>query len=335
MSTSIVITGGAGFIGSHLAQLLHGRGHALTIIDDLSTGHESNIAPLLGPRCRLIRATVGDALRQEPGLLRGAGQIYHLAASVGVQLVVKDPAAIIRNNVQETAALLQAARGGGAPGAPGAAVLIASSSEVYGRNTAVPLREDADLIFGPTTQPRWSYALSKAVDEHLALAHHAAAAAGGAGGPAVVVRLFNTIGPRQVGHYGMVVPRFVQAAVRGDDLTIYGDGLQTRAFCDVRDVVDAMTRLLAEPRCHGQVFNIGSPQEITVAALADLVIELASSRSRKRLVPFDEAYGPGFEDPFRRRVPDVTKVAAAVGWRPVRPLAETLKELIAMERAAG
>jgi UDP-glucose 4-epimerase len=313
----VLITGGAGFIGSHLAELLRSRGRRVLIIDDLSTGREANMAHLVGDGCRFVRGRVGDVLRERPELMQGVTHVFHLAASVGVQLVVSDPARIIRNNVEETSAVIDAAA------RVGAGVLVASSSEVYGKSEAVPLREDGDLIYGPTTGPRWSYAMSKAVDEHLALSYHA-----GGAGSAVVVRLFNTIGPRQVGHYGMVVPRFVEAAVKGQDLTIYGDGQQTRAFCDVRDVVKAMAALMEDAGSHGQVFNIGSDVEVTIESLADKVIAMTGGRSRKRLVSFDEAYRPGFEDPFRRRVPDTTKIRAAIGWKPAISLEATLKELI-------
>ncbi len=325
-----LITGGAGFIGSHLAELLRSRGDSLLIIDDLSTGRESNIAHLLGAGCDFIRGRLGDVLGAEPNLMEGVARVYHLAASVGVRLVVSDPARIIRNNIEETACILDAA------GRVGAAVLIASSSEVYGKSDALPLREDGDIIYGPTTGARWSYAMSKAIDEHLALAYDAQArCAARPDAGAVVVRLFNTIGPRQVGHYGMVVPRFVQAALAGEDLTIYGDGRQTRAFCDVRDVVSALAALLGDTRHFGQVFNVGSDVEVTINDLADRVIRLAGSRSRKRMISFDQAYRPGFEDPFRRRVPDPAKLRAAIGWFPRISLDETLQELIEAQRRRG
>jgi UDP-glucose 4-epimerase len=320
-----LITGGAGFIGSHLAELLHAQGRSLVLVDNLSTGRRSNIAHLLGPRCRLVEASVAEALRAQPDLLRGAAEVYHLAAAVGVKLVVDEPIDMIRNNVEETAELLDAV----AARAPGAAVLIASSSEVYGKGVRMPLSEDDDLLIGPTTSARWSYALSKALDEHLALAHHRRGKLA-----AVVVRLFNTIGPRQVGRYGMVVPRFVQRAVEGGELEIYGDGKQTRAFCDARDVVRALAALVADRACHGRVFNVGSDREITVEHLADRVIALAGGDGvSKRFVPYDRAYDVGFEDP-QRRVPDLRRIRAAIGFEPRYDLDRTLSELIALARAS-
>lgn len=326
MSDTILITGGAGFIGSHLADLLLKQGREVLIVDDLSTGQRSNIEQLIGNGCRFVEGRLSTIIQQHRTLLARVSHIYHLAASVGVQLVVSDPARIIRNNIDETAAILDAAR------RVNASVLIASSSEVYGKSDALPLREDGDLLYGPTTSTRWSYAMSKAVDEHLALSYDARMRQEGIAAGAVVVRLFNTIGPRQVGHYGMVVPRFVQAATRDLPLTLYGDGQQTRAFCDVRDVVAAMAMLLENPANHGQIFNIGSDEEITIEALADQVIALAQSASSKERISFDVAYRPGFEDPFRRRVPDVSKLRKATGWRAKWSLQATLKELIAMER---
>ncbi len=377
MTQTILITGGAGFVGSHLAERLRTQRHRVRIVDDLSTGSASNIAHLLGDDCILFRAKVSDLLTRQPGAFDGVTQVYHLAASVGVQLVVDNPGQVVTNNVEETSAAIEIAR------RQKARILVASTSEVYGKSAAVPLREDGDLVFGPPTGPRWSYAVSKAADEHLALSYHAESARmnaepasgplapGSAGerarvrGPdnlahpqtveiqkipspphpltqppplltpptAVIVRLFNTVGPRQVGHYGMVIPRFVQAAVRGEDLTLYGDGRQTRCFCDVRDVVTALTTLMDDPRHHGQVFNVGSAREITVDALADMVIALAGSKSRKKYVPFDQAYRPGFEDPFRRRVPDVTRIRAAIGWEARIALEQTVQELIEAARA--
>lgn len=331
----VLITGGAGFIGSHLAEYHLSRATDVLIIDDLSTGRRANIDHLIGSGCQFVDGPVGRTLHDHPQLLDRVSHIYHLAASVGVQLVVCDPTRIIRNNIEETAAVFDAAR------RINATVLVASSSEVYGKSEAIPLREDGDLIYGPTTGPRWSYAMSKAIDEHLALNYHAQMTAHPpatdqplAGFPgSVVVRLFNTIGPRQVGHYGMVVPRFVQAAVRGEDLTIYGDGKQTRSFCDVRDVVRAMIMLMDNPANHGGIFNIGSDVEITINQLADQIIALAGSSSGRRMVSYDEAYRPGFEDPFRRRVPDVSKLRSATGWQPQITLQATLRELIDTMRA--
>jgi len=322
LPSTTLITGGAGFIGSHLAHHLRAHSQRVLIIDDLSTGQLANIEPLIGEDCQFIEGSVSSVLREQPSLLDDVSHIYHLAASVGVQLVVSDPARIIRNNIDETAVIIDAAR------RVSASVLIASSSEVYGKSDALPLREDGDLLYGPTTGSRWSYAMSKAVDEHLALSYDAQMKQNNAQAGAVVVRLFNTIGPRQVGHYGMVVPRFVQAAVQGKPLTIYGDGLQTRSFCDVRDVVKAMTLLLENSANHGQIFNVGSDAEITIHALADRVIALAQSKSSKDVISFDQAYRPGFEDPFRRRVPDVNKLKKATGWEAQWTLEATLKELI-------
>lgn len=324
LSGKTLITGGAGFIGSHLAERLRSRGDEVLLIDDLSTGNEANVAHLLGQSdeagCTLIQGKVSDVLEAQPGLIADVKTIYHLAASVGVQLVKENPAATIQNNVTETGAILDAAQ------RANATVLIASSSEVYGKSNAIPLREDGDLVYGPTTGPRWSYALSKAFDEHLALSYHKQVK--DHGGAAVVARLFNTIGSRQVGHYGMVVPRFVAAALSGEPLQVYGDGQQTRAFCDVRDVVTALIALVENEHCHGEVFNVGSDDEITIDALADRVIALSGSSSTKQRIAFDEAYEPGFEDPFRRRVPDVTKVREAIGFEREYALEDTLRELI-------
>ena len=324
MTQTILITGGAGFVGSHLVERLRAMGRRVLIVDDLSTGCESNLAHLLGDDCVLLPMKVSDVIRRRPDALEYVTQVYHLAASVGVQLVVDDPGKVVTNNVEETSAAIEIARRNRV------GILVASTSEVYGKSAAVPLREDGDLIFGPPTGPRWSYAISKAADEHLALSYHTEARRRAPSAPgAVIARLFNTVGPRQVGHYGMVIPRFVDAAVRGQDLTLYGDGRQTRCFCDVRDVVAALTTLMDDPRHHGQIFNVGADREITVDALADMVIALAGSKSHKRYLPFDQAYRPGFEDPFRRRVPDVSKIRAAIGWRAEITLEQTLEELIA------
>ncbi len=314
-----MITGGAGFIGSHLAERLRADGHRLLLVDDLSTGRLANVEPLLGDGCRFVEASAGEAV-QEHELMRGVTRVFHLAAAVGVRLVVDDPAGMIRNNVDETDAVLRAA------GEAGASVLITSSSEVYGKCPVLPLREDMDLVYGPTSASRWSYGLSKALDEHLALD-----LARRIGLRSVVVRLFNTIGPRQVGRYGMVVPRFVAAAAAGDDLTVYGDGEQTRAFCDVRDVVDALARLIDHPDAYGRVYNVGSTRQVSVNALADRVIALTAEAggpvAATRHVSYEAAYGEGFED-TPHRLPDVSRLDDAIGFEPRYTLDDTLRELI-------
>lgn len=320
MAGKTVVTGGAGFIGSHLAERLLLDGRRLLLIDNLSTGRRENVAPLLGDRCELLVADAGQAIHQ-PGVFDDVDEIYHLAAAVGVKLVVDDPPAMIRNNIDETTSVLEAAD------AADARVLIASSSEVYGKCPILPLREDMELVYGPTTASRWAYGLTKALDEHLALDFHRRRGLG-----TVIVRLFNTIGPRQVGRYGMVVPRFVEHAAAGEPLPVYGDGEQTRAFCDVRDVVDAMPRLMADPACLGRVFNLGSDREVTINALADLVLDAAGSDAGKRHLDYGEIYGPDFEDP-PRRLPDTSRIRDAIGFAPSITLRQTVEELIALRRA--
>ena len=322
MAAKTLITGGAGFIGSHLAEQLKEQGQTLILVDDLSTGRRQNVAHLLDDRCVLVEARVGQALRDDPSLLDGVQHVYHLAASVGVRLVARDPAAVIRNNIHQTGEILQSAAD------RCTAVLLASSSEVYGRSARIPLSEMDELVYSTTSSSRWCYGMSKAVAEHLALTYHQRHRAG-----VVVVRFFNTIGPRQVGQYGMVVPRFVQQAVAGEPLQIYGDGQQTRAFCDVRDVVRAMVGLMNAPEHHGKVMNVGSDQAITIDQLADRVIALAESSSEKHYVPFEQAYKPGFED-LAQRVPDLSRLHRAIGYEPQYTLDRTLEELIALARAA-
>jgi len=325
LTGKVVITGGAGFIGSHLATRLKAQGHHLLLIDNLSTGRRENVAELLDERCELIHANADQALAN-PDLMRGVDQVYHLAAAVGVQLVIDDPAQMIRNNIDQTEAVLQAAR------RTGASVLIASSSEVYGKCPVLPLREDMELVYGPTTASRWAYGLTKALDEHLAIDLHRRH-----GLRVVVTRLFNTIGPRQVGHYGMVVPRFVERAVAGESIEVYGDGKQTRAFCDVRDVTRAMTELMAHKDCFGQVFNLGSNETVTINELADRIISLAGGTGGtggtggKRLVPYEQAFGPDFEDP-EHRLPDTTRIREAIDFKPTITLDQTLTELIKLCR---
>lgn len=316
---NILITGGAGFIGSHLSRLLLDQGHTLHLLDNLSTGRRENVAELLGDRCRLQVQTVGEAFADFNWLAQ-FDQIYHLAAAVGVKLIVDDPVHTIETNVLETARVLQGAAAFGVP------VLITSSSEVYGKSDRVPFSEEDDVIYGPTVFSRWSYAATKAIDEYLAMAYHRQFELG-----TVVVRLFNTVGPRQVGNYGMVIPRFVAAAVAGDPISVYGDGEQSRCFTHVGDVVAAMPKLLAKTDCHGRVFNLGSDREISIADLAKRVIELAESKSEIVYVPYEEAYTQKFED-LRRRIPNLSRIREAIDYAPTRDLDAILTELIALAR---
>lgn len=325
-----LITGGAGFIGSHLAEALLARGDDVTVIDDLSTGRFENIAPLAdawrgedgGPRFRfaidsITNATVLDRLASECDV------IFHLAAAVGVQLIVDHPVHTIQTNVAGTEAVLAAAR------RYRVKVLIASTSEVYGKGNAIPFNEDDDVVLGATARSRWAYAASKMVDEFLGLAYHREL-----GLPVVVFRLFNTIGPRQTGRYGMVVPRFVQQALEGRPLTVYGDGQQSRCFCDVRDTVRAIVGLAESPDAVGRVFNVGSHEEVTILELAQRVLRLTGAgpgEDRIVLVPYERAYSEGFED-MRRRVPDIARIKATIGWEPQVPLDDTLRRIIASLR---
>jgi UDP-glucose 4-epimerase len=299
-----LITGGCGFIGSHLAEALLDRGDHVTVVDDLSTGRFANITHLVGKQGfqfvieTITNETVMDRLISECDL------IYHLAAAVGVELIVKDPVRVIETNIKGCEAILRiAAR-------YRKKVMLASTSEIYGKSENVPFREDADGVLGPTTRSRWSYACSKAMDEFLALAYCRQLAL-----PLVIMRFFNTVGPRQTGRYGMVIPRFVQQALRHEPLTVYGDGQQSRCFTFVEDVVRAIVRLSDEPGALGEVFNVGSSQEVTIETLARRVIELSGSSSDIVFVPYEQAYELGFED-MRRRVPDTTKIRTLIGWEP-------------------
>lgn len=320
MPTRALITGGAGFIGSHLAEQLLNRGQEVTIIDNLSTGQFENIADLqqrIGFHYAIedIRnAAVMDRLVSECDVL------YHLAAAVGVFSIVSSPIDTIEINVGGTEVVLRTAR------RYRRKVLIASTSEVYGKNEKVPFSEDDDRTLGPTTKSRWSYAASKELDEFLALAYHRAAQL-----PVVVFRLFNTVGARQRGHYGMVLPRFVQWALRGEPIQVYGDGNQQRCFANVNDVVQAIIGLAEAPGAVGEVFNIGSKEEISIGALAERVRERAGSDSEVSFIPYDKAYEAGFED-MRRRVPDVAKIGRLIGWQPVTPLNQTIDQIIAYEK---
>jgi UDP-glucose 4-epimerase len=313
-----IITGGAGFIGSHLAQRVVARGGSVLLVDDLSTGDRANVDALLQAhpdRTRLIVGRAAEVL-QQPDTWRDATHLFHLAATVGVKRVVQDPPAMIRTNVADAAACLTAAADAGVK------TVLASSSEVYGKCPVLPLREDMELVYGPTTASRWAYGLTKALDEHLALDLHRRS-----GLRVVCTRFFNTIGPRQVGRYGMVVPRFVERAVRGEPLEVYGNGEQTRAFADVADVVAAVLTLVDEPAAWGKVVNVGSDQAVTVNRLAQMVIELTDGRSKLVHVPYERVYGEGFEDP-PHRLPDVKRLVELTGGRLDTPLRHTLERLV-------
>jgi UDP-glucose 4-epimerase len=319
----VLVTGGSGFIGGHLVRLLLDRGDDVTVIDNLSTGRRRNLPPR-HDRLRFIEADLSDALA---ALGKGEyfDQVYHLAAAVGVKLVVDDPILAIETNILRTVDLLRFALTRSAAGGP-APTLVVSSSEVYGKGMKNPFSEEDDVVYGPTTVARWCYGCSKAVDEYLAMAHHRQNAL-----PAVIVRLFNTVGPGQVGEYGMVLPRFVKAALAGRDLEVYGDGGQTRCFCDVRDVVSAMPRLLADPACAGRVFNLGSDRPLTILELAEAVVRALGSSSRVRTVPYEKAYAPGFED-LRDRRPDLGRIRAAIRWEPRLTLEDTIRDVAAFLR---
>ena len=315
-----LITGGAGFIGSHLADALLADGHTVFVLDDLSTGSFENIAHLKGRPG--FQYTI-DTVTNEPVLAELIDQcdtIYHLAAAVGVRLIVEAPVRTIETNVHGTEVVLkQAAK-------KGKLVLIASTSEVYGKSTDVPFREDGDLALGATIRHRWAYACSKALDEFLALAYWKERKL-----PVVIVRLFNTVGPRQTGRYGMVVPTFVQQALAGEPITVFGDGTQARCFTYVSDVVSALVSLPREPRAVGGVFNLGNTEEVTMRQLAERVKALAGSSSPIVTIPYDQAYEAGFED-MPRRVPDIGKIAALIGYQPRVGLDETLRRVIEFYR---
>ncbi len=313
-----LVTGGAGFIGSHLVETLLASGAHVTVVDDLSTGRASNLAGVRS-RVRFIEDDLRNALRGE---LAGEpfDEIYHLAAAVGVDLVMREPVRAIETNVELTSELLRYAselRRGGVP------TLVASSSEVYGKPGKELFSEEDDVLYGPSSVTRWSYACSKAIDEYLCLAYAREGRC-----PAVVVRLFNTVGPRQIGDYGMVVPRFVRAAAEGKPLRVFGDGAQSRCFCDVRDVADALPRLVGEPACAGRVFNLGSDSPTTIMELAELVLETLGSESPIVKVPYSDAYPGGFED-LRHRRPDLTRVREAIGFGARVALGTTIRDIAA------
>jgi UDP-glucose 4-epimerase len=316
-----LITGGAGFIGSHLAEALLNEGHEVDIIDNLSTGSIRNVSHLKSnPR---FKYTI-DTLTNEPllaELIDRNDVIFHFAAAVGVKLIVEEPVHTIETNVHGTEVVLKHAN------KKRKKVLVASTSEVYGKSADVPFREDADLVMGATVKHRWAYACSKAIDEFLALAYYKER-----GLPVIIVRFFNTVGPRQTGQYGMVLPSFVRQALAGEPITVFGDGTQSRSFTYVGDVVKCLLKLVKEPKAIGQVFNIGNREEVTILKLAEIVKSLTGSSSPIEFVPYDKAYEEGFED-MPRRVPDLTKVSNLVGYEPEVQLNEIITRVIEYFRA--
>lgn len=308
-----LITGGAGFIGSHLADALLDRGHSVVLLDDFSTGRSENISHIVD-RVTVVHGSVLDPLIVDE-LVSRCDAVVHLAAAVGVRLIVDQPLRSLITNIRGSETILEAAH------RYRRQVMLASTSEIYGKNQASPFSEDDDQVLGSPRVARWAYATSKTVDEILAFAYHRER-----GLPTIVVRLFNTTGPRQTGAYGMVLPRFVSQALRGEPLTVHGDGQQTRCLCHVQDSVDAMLALLQDPRAQGDVFNVGSTEEITILELAERVIQQTGSSSQITMVPYEEAYESGFED-MRRRVPDISKIKALTGWEPTRRLNTIISEL--------
>lgn len=315
-----LITGGAGFIGSHLAERLLARGNRVVLLDNLSTGSMDNIRHLKASGQMEYHLDNIENLQLLAELVDDADVIVHLAAAVGVKLIVESPVRTIETNVNGTQRILEAAC------KKRKLVLTASTSEVYGKNTNVPFREDADLVLGPTTKGRWSYAASKALDEFLALSYWKEKRL-----PVIVVRLFNTVGPRQTGRYGMVLPNFVKQALDNEPICVYGNGKQSRCFCDVRDTVEGLIRLMDTERSIGEVVNVGNTGEITIEDLAKLVKERTGSSSSIEYVPYDRAYEPGFED-MMRRVPSVDKLHALTGFRPQTSLNEIIDRVTAYFR---
>jgi UDP-glucose 4-epimerase len=311
-----LITGGAGFVGSHLAERLLAAGHEVLVLDNLSTGSIDNIAHL--------KSTPGfsyviDSVMNEPlvaEMIDRSDVVFHLAAAVGVKLIVEQPVHTLETNVHGTEVVLKHAN------KKKKLVFIASTSEVYGKSTDVPFREASDLVLGPTSKHRWAYACSKLIDEFLALAYWKEKKL-----PVVIVRLFNTVGPRQTGQYGMVLPTFVRQALSGQPITVFGDGTQSRSFTYVGDVVDALVRLAGEPRAVGDVFNIGGTDEVTIRDLAERVKKMTASASPIQTIPYDEAYEAGFED-MPRRVPDISKIQSLIGFEPKLGLDDIIRSVV-------
>ena len=317
MRRKFLVTGGAGFIGSHLVESLLDRGDLVVAVDNLSTGRLGNLDKVGShPDFRFIQGSILDELMVDE-MVQECDVVVHLAAAVGVRLIIDHPLRSFTTNIRGSEIVLEAAHRWRRK------ILIASTSEIYGKNGALPLTEDADCLLGPPSIARWAYSTAKAVDEILAYAYHRER-----GLPTVVVRLFNTVGPRQSPAYGMVVPRLVRQAIAGEPLTVYGDGRQTRCFCHVADVIDGILRLIDDPGAVGEAFNLGTTEEISMLDLAQRVVALAGSSSPIELVAYEQAYPLGFED-MRRRVPDTTKVTRLTGWAPTQDLDQILKQTIA------
>ncbi len=317
-----LITGGSGFIGGHLSEELLRRGHEVFVIDDLSTGSIHNIEHLKGnPKFKYVIDSVANVnLMAE--LVDGCDRIYHLAAAVGVKLIVESPVRTIETNIKLTEIVLELAAKKSRP------TFVASTSEVYGKSTDFPFREEGDLVMGATNKGRWSYACSKAIDEFLTIAYWKEKKL-----PTVVARLFNTVGPRQTGQYGMVIPNFVRQALAGQPITVYGDGKQSRCFCHVHDTVKALASLLDKEEAYGEVFNVGNNVEISMLDLAKTVRDACESKSEIVFIPYEKAYEAGFED-MTRRVPDLSKVQKFLGWKPTLSLAQILTDVIAQQRGS-
>ncbi len=316
-----LITGGAGFIGSHLSDELLQRGHHVHVLDDLTTGSIDNLAHLRGKDRFAYTIDSAENAQVVAELVDAADVVFHLAAAVGVRLIVESPVRTIETNIRTTEVVLTQA------GKKKRPVFIASTSEVYGKGTDLPYREDGDLTLGSTLKGRWSYACSKALDEFLAIAHWKERQL-----PTVIGRLFNTVGPRQTGRYGMVIPNFVAQALAGRPITVYGDGKQQRCFCHVSDVVRGMADLMERDDVYGEVFNIGSEDEVAIIELANRVREVTASSSEIELVPYDEAYEAGFED-MLRRIPDTTRIRERIGWEATISLDQILADVIEEHRA--
>jgi len=318
---NILITGGAGFIGSHLSEALLAGGHSVTVVDDLSTGSLDNLAGVRSnPDFRFVRESVREKSTMT-SLIDHSDLVFHLAAAVGVQLIVDQPVHTIETNIHGSEVVLDLANKFGRK------ILVASTSEVYGKNTKTPFSEDDDTTLGSTRFTRWSYACSKMIDEFLALAYHQEC-----GLETIICRFFNTVGPRQTGTYGMVVPRFVQKALAGETIEIYGTGDQTRCFCNVSEVVGALLKLVDCPGAVGEVINVGSTESISISGLADKIIELTGSSSDKKFISYEEAYGRPFDDMLVRK-PDLTKVNGLIGFEPSVTLEQTLLQVIDFEKS--